>query len=200
MRRPGISVKLSAIHPRFDPGKEERLARELAPRLLDLATPRAVGGLTLTVDAEEQDRLDLTLGLFAAALPRPGARWLGGPRPGGAGLRQAGDPHAALVEAVVATREASASRSVSSRAPTGTARSNGRRSAASPTIRSSRASCIRMFPISPACASCSRTGMRSFRSSPPTTRIPLPSAHVAAAMPTFEFQRLHGMGEAVYEA
>src|SRR4029453_13497940 len=37
MARPGISVKLSAIHPRFEPGKEERLERELLPRLVELA-------------------------------------------------------------------------------------------------------------------------------------------------------------------
>src|SRR5262249_48700010 len=35
--RPGLSVKLSALHPRFDPAKEERLLRELLPRLITLA-------------------------------------------------------------------------------------------------------------------------------------------------------------------
>ncbi len=71
MHRPGISVKLSAIHPRFDPGKEIRLERELAPRLLQLAQLSKSNGLTLTVDAEEQDRLDLSLGLFAQTLLDP---------------------------------------------------------------------------------------------------------------------------------
>ena len=37
MARPGVSVKLSALHPRFEPGKEERLMRELLPRLVELA-------------------------------------------------------------------------------------------------------------------------------------------------------------------
>ncbi len=37
MERPGLSVKLSAIHPRFEPGKETRLEAELGPRLLELA-------------------------------------------------------------------------------------------------------------------------------------------------------------------
>jgi RHH-type proline utilization regulon transcriptional repressor/proline dehydrogenase/delta 1-pyrroline-5-carboxylate dehydrogenase len=67
MARPGLSVKLSALHPRFDPGKEERLMRELTPRLLELAMAARRNGLTLTVDAEEQDRLEPTLTLFAAA-------------------------------------------------------------------------------------------------------------------------------------
>jgi RHH-type proline utilization regulon transcriptional repressor/proline dehydrogenase/delta 1-pyrroline-5-carboxylate dehydrogenase len=69
--RPSISVKLSALHPRFDPGKEERLAHELLPRLVELASVARSRGVGLTVDAEEQDRLDLTLDLFAAAFGDP---------------------------------------------------------------------------------------------------------------------------------
>ncbi len=69
--RPGISVKLSALHPRFEPGKEERLAGELAPRLFTLARTARARGLTLTIDAEEQDRLDLTLDMFARMLTSP---------------------------------------------------------------------------------------------------------------------------------
>jgi len=76
--RPSISVKLSALHPRFDPGKEERLARELLPHLVELAAAARRYGVGLTVDAEEQDRLDLTLGLFAAAFADPAlAAWPG---------------------------------------------------------------------------------------------------------------------------
>ena len=71
LARPGVSVKLSAIHPRFEPGKEARLCRELLPRLVALAAAAREQGLSLTVDAEEQDRLDLTLGLFAGAFCDP---------------------------------------------------------------------------------------------------------------------------------
>jgi RHH-type proline utilization regulon transcriptional repressor/proline dehydrogenase/delta 1-pyrroline-5-carboxylate dehydrogenase len=67
MARPGLSVKLSALHPRFDPGKEERLAAELLPRLVELGAAARRNGLGLTIDAEEQDRLEPTLTLFAAA-------------------------------------------------------------------------------------------------------------------------------------
>ncbi|MBX9591049.1 MAG: bifunctional proline dehydrogenase/L-glutamate gamma-semialdehyde dehydrogenase PutA [Hyphomonadaceae bacterium] len=78
MARPSISVKLSAIHARFDPGKEERLARELLPRIVALAAAARRSGLGLTIDAEEQDRLDLTLGLFASAFTDPAvAGWPG---------------------------------------------------------------------------------------------------------------------------
>ena len=64
LERPGISVKLSALHPRFEPGKEERLARELGPRLVEIARAARSAGIGLTIDAEEQDRLDITLGMF----------------------------------------------------------------------------------------------------------------------------------------
>jgi len=67
MRRPGISVKLSAIHPRFEPGKEHRIAAELAPRLLVLLRRARALGLAVTLDAEEQDRLDPLLAVFGAA-------------------------------------------------------------------------------------------------------------------------------------
>jgi RHH-type proline utilization regulon transcriptional repressor/proline dehydrogenase/delta 1-pyrroline-5-carboxylate dehydrogenase len=71
LARPSVSVKLSALHPRFEPGKEARLNRELLPRLVELAAAARHQGLGLTVDAEEQDRLDLTLGLFAGAFCDP---------------------------------------------------------------------------------------------------------------------------------
>jgi RHH-type transcriptional regulator, proline utilization regulon repressor / proline dehydrogenase / delta 1-pyrroline-5-carboxylate dehydrogenase len=69
---PGISVKLSALHPRYEPAQRERAMRELLPRLVDLAERACSAGIGLTVDAEEADRLDLSLDLFeaVAAVPR----------------------------------------------------------------------------------------------------------------------------------
>jgi RHH-type proline utilization regulon transcriptional repressor/proline dehydrogenase/delta 1-pyrroline-5-carboxylate dehydrogenase len=76
--RPSISVKLSALHPRFDPGKDARLAAELEPRLVELAVAARERGVGVTVDAEEQDRLETTLDLFAAAFRAPAlAGWPG---------------------------------------------------------------------------------------------------------------------------
>ncbi len=66
MGRPGLSVKLSAIHPRFEAAKEARVMRELVPRLAGLAAAARAADLTLTVDAEEAERLDLTLAVLAA--------------------------------------------------------------------------------------------------------------------------------------
>ncbi len=71
LSRPSVSVKLSALHPRFEPGKEERLKAELLPRLVALAAAARRHGLGLTIDAEEQDRLDITLGLFGATYLHP---------------------------------------------------------------------------------------------------------------------------------
>ncbi len=61
--RPGLSVKLSALHPRYQPSQEIRLKTELLPRLLNLAKAMREAWLPLTVDAEEADKLDLSLAL-----------------------------------------------------------------------------------------------------------------------------------------
>ena len=64
---PSISVKLSALHPRYEHAKRERVLAELAPRLLDLAQRAKGRNIGLTVDAEEADRLELSLDVFEAA-------------------------------------------------------------------------------------------------------------------------------------
>ena len=71
MKRPNISVKLSAIHPSFLPGKEERLKAELVPRLMTLLRAARENGIAVIIDAEEQDRLDVELDLFAHMLVHP---------------------------------------------------------------------------------------------------------------------------------
>lgn len=65
---PSISVKLSALHPRFEFAQRERVLRELTPRLLELAQLAMENRMALTVDTEEADRLTLTLDVFAAVL------------------------------------------------------------------------------------------------------------------------------------
>jgi RHH-type proline utilization regulon transcriptional repressor/proline dehydrogenase/delta 1-pyrroline-5-carboxylate dehydrogenase len=72
--RPGISVKLSALHPRFEPLARERVLAELAPRLITLARQAKAHDLNFTVDAEEADRLELSLELIGAALADPSLR------------------------------------------------------------------------------------------------------------------------------
>jgi RHH-type proline utilization regulon transcriptional repressor/proline dehydrogenase/delta 1-pyrroline-5-carboxylate dehydrogenase len=65
--RPGISVKLSALHPRFEAVSRSRVMRELVPLLIDLARRAKAYDLNFTVDAEEADRLELSLDVIAAA-------------------------------------------------------------------------------------------------------------------------------------
>ena len=66
--RPGLSVKLSALHPRYRPSQKARLHEELLPRLTELACMMRDAWLPLTIDAEEADRLDLSLGLIEVLL------------------------------------------------------------------------------------------------------------------------------------
>ncbi|HUH90364.1 MAG TPA: bifunctional proline dehydrogenase/L-glutamate gamma-semialdehyde dehydrogenase PutA, partial [Lysobacter sp.] len=64
---PSISVKLSALHPRYEHAKRARVLAELVPRVLELARLARQHGVGFTVDAEEADRLELSLDVFAAA-------------------------------------------------------------------------------------------------------------------------------------
>jgi len=63
---PSISVKLSALHPRYEHAKRARVMAELAPRVLQLAQQARARGIGFTIDAEEADRLELSLDLILA--------------------------------------------------------------------------------------------------------------------------------------
>ena len=62
--KPSISVKLSALHPRYEVAEADRVMAELAPRFLELARRARRRDIALTVDAEEADRLDLSLDIL----------------------------------------------------------------------------------------------------------------------------------------
>jgi RHH-type transcriptional regulator, proline utilization regulon repressor / proline dehydrogenase / delta 1-pyrroline-5-carboxylate dehydrogenase len=64
--RPGISVKLSALHPRFEAVSHDRVMAELVSLLIELAQRARAFELNFTVDAEEADRLELSLEVIAA--------------------------------------------------------------------------------------------------------------------------------------
>ena len=66
--QPGISVKLSALHCRYEFAQRQRVLRELTPRLATLVERARAVGIGLTVDAEETDRLELSLELIDAIL------------------------------------------------------------------------------------------------------------------------------------
>ncbi|PJF09066.1 bifunctional proline dehydrogenase/L-glutamate gamma-semialdehyde dehydrogenase PutA [Pseudorhodobacter sp. MZDSW-24AT] len=65
---PGISVKLSALHPRYEVAKRARVMAELVPRVRALAGLARAAGIGFNIDAEEADRLELSLEVIEAVL------------------------------------------------------------------------------------------------------------------------------------
>jgi len=66
-----ISVKLSALHPRYEVAHWDRCVPALTDMLGDLARQAADAGIALTVDAEESERLEMSLAIIAAVAERP---------------------------------------------------------------------------------------------------------------------------------
>ncbi len=74
----GISVKLSALHPRYAYRQKKRVMEELLPKVRELAMMAKAGGMGFSIDAEEADRLDISLDLFEALARDPElAEWDG---------------------------------------------------------------------------------------------------------------------------
>ena len=75
---PGISVKLSALHPRYEVAQANRVMTELVPRIRSLALLAKSAGMGLNIDAEEADRLSLSLDVIETVLAEPAlAGWDG---------------------------------------------------------------------------------------------------------------------------
>ncbi|NIZ60019.1 bifunctional proline dehydrogenase/L-glutamate gamma-semialdehyde dehydrogenase [Sedimentitalea sp. CY04] len=75
---PGISVKLSALHPRYELAQEASVMDQLVPRLRALALLAKAAGMGLNVDAEEADRLSISLEVIETVLSDPAlAGWDG---------------------------------------------------------------------------------------------------------------------------
>ncbi|BCH24430.1 bifunctional proline dehydrogenase/L-glutamate gamma-semialdehyde dehydrogenase PutA [Mesorhizobium sp. L-8-3] len=70
-RNPGISVKLSAIHPRYEVSQRETMLPVMSERLLSLAIAARDARMGLNIDAEEADRLDLSLDVIERVLSSP---------------------------------------------------------------------------------------------------------------------------------
>jgi RHH-type proline utilization regulon transcriptional repressor/proline dehydrogenase/delta 1-pyrroline-5-carboxylate dehydrogenase len=76
----GISIKLSALHPRYEALQHQRVLQELVPRVWRLCELAARANINLTIDAEEVDRLELSLDVFEALaeqVARAHPRWHG---------------------------------------------------------------------------------------------------------------------------
>ncbi len=78
LARDGISIKLSALHPRFEFAQWRRLEKELLPRLRTLSDIAAQAGVPITLDAEESERLEISLAIFSEMSRMPALRHWGG--------------------------------------------------------------------------------------------------------------------------
>jgi RHH-type transcriptional regulator, proline utilization regulon repressor / proline dehydrogenase / delta 1-pyrroline-5-carboxylate dehydrogenase len=197
-KRPGLSVKLSALHPRFEPGKEERLSIELAPRLLALARAARSRGLTLTIDAEEQDRLEPTLDHFATTFTDPVLdNWNGL----GIAVQAYGKRAVPALRLLRRLAERTGKR-IPVRLVKGAYWDSE--------IKWAQERALADYPVFTrklhtdlsylACVRLLLSDPKAFYPQFATHNAhALAAAHVAAGPVVFEFQRLHGMGEALYE-
>lgn len=75
---PGVSIKLSALHPRFEELQRHRVMQELLPRVRQLCMAALESNIALVIDAEEADRYELTLDVIEAMALDPALKnWAG---------------------------------------------------------------------------------------------------------------------------
>ena len=190
----------SALQPRPARARDGASCCRALKALAALARRYDIG---LNIDAEEADRLELSLDLLEALCLDPDARRLERHR-----LRRPGLPEALPVRDRLADRPGAPQRPPAHGAA-GQGRLLGQRDQARAgrrpgrLSRSSRARSTPTSPTSPARASCWPRRTRSSRSSPPTTRYTLAAVHEHGRRRLhagqYEFQCLHGMGEPLYE-
>ncbi|MFN3738787.1 L-glutamate gamma-semialdehyde dehydrogenase [Hydrogenophaga sp.] len=199
--RDGVSIKLSALHPRYDPLQRERVMAELVPRVWALCEQAAAADIGLTIDAEEADRLELSLAVFDELAQRVAAKQ---PQWGGLGLVvQAYQTRALAVVSHLLTRAQALGLRVQCRLVKG-AYWDGE-------IQRAQQLGLRDYPVFTdkahtdlsylACAQALLAGGDGVYPQFATHN----AATVAAVLQLakgrttgFEFQRLHGMGEALY--
>ena len=75
--KPTISIKLSALHPHYEAAREQQVLDELSETVLGLVRQARVGDIGITIDAEEADRLELSLKLFSRVYQHPDVRGWG---------------------------------------------------------------------------------------------------------------------------
>ena len=172
MARPGISIKLSALHPRYELAQHAAPRGELLPRV-DRArwSRRAAGNIAVTIDAEESRPARACRSICSSGWRgRAELRWLGRPRPRGPGLSEARDPRRSPGSRRSRARQR---RRIPVRLVKGaywdTEIKRAQELGLRRTIRCSRASSRPTSPISPARGGCWPAAERSIRSSPPTT-------------------------------
>ncbi len=198
--RSGISVKLSALEPRYTQLQNARVNEQLAPRMLDLARRAARAGIGFTIDAEEADRLDLSLDIVETLARDAATRaWEG------LGLAvQAYGRRAPLVLDWVAALARDSGRRMTVRLVKGAYWDSE--------IKRAQERGLASFPVYTSKAATDASYLECARHlfAAGAAIYPQFATHnaytvaavleLAPAGAAYEFQRLHGMGEALYEA
>ena len=198
--RSGISVKLSALEPRYTLLQSERVQERLGPRMLELARRAARAGVGMTIDAEEADRLDLSLDIMETLARDATTRsWEG------LGLAvQAYGRRAPLVLDWVAQLARDSGRRMTVRLVKGAYWDSE--------IKRAQERGLASFPVYTSKAATDASYLEGVRRLFAARDVIYPQfathnaytvAAVVALAPAgalLEFQRLHGMGEALYEA
>lgn len=199
---PGISVKLSALHPRYEATQKDRIVPELVNRILALASLAKSANMGFNIDAEEQDRLDLSLDVIESILSNPAlADW-----DGFGVVVQAYGPRAAFVIDWLHALAVKLDRRIMVRLVKGAYWDTE--------IKRAQVLGLDGFPVFTRKAStdvsyiaCARKLLRCADRIYP--QFATHNAHTIAAVqaiavdegnPEFEFQRLHGMGEVLHNA
>jgi RHH-type transcriptional regulator, proline utilization regulon repressor / proline dehydrogenase / delta 1-pyrroline-5-carboxylate dehydrogenase len=198
--RSGISVKLSALEPRYTQLQSARVHEQLGPRMLELARRAAHAGIGFTVDAEEADRLDISLDIVETLARDAATRgW------DGLGLAvQTYGRRAPLVLDWVARLAADSGRRMSVRLVKGAYWDSE--------IKRAQERGLASFPVYTSKAATDASYLECARHLFAARERIYPqfathNAYTVAAVlelapagTAYEFQRLHGMGEALYEA
>jgi RHH-type transcriptional regulator, proline utilization regulon repressor / proline dehydrogenase / delta 1-pyrroline-5-carboxylate dehydrogenase len=198
--RSGISVKLSALEPRYSQLQIERVHERLAPRMVELARSAALAGIGFTIDAEEADRLDLSLDLVETLARDVLTRsW------DGLGLAvQAYGRRAPLVLEWVAQLARAGGRRMTVRLVKGAYWDSE--------IKRAQERGLASFPVYTSKAATDASYLECVQHLFATREVIYPqfathNAYTVAAVlelappgAAYEFQRLHGMGEALYDA
>src|SRR6056297_1178777 len=196
---PGISVKLSALHPRYEVAHRETVMDVLVPRLRSLALLAKSARMGLNIDAEEADRLSLSLDVIETVLSEPAlAGW-----DGFGVVVQAYGQRAAYVLDYLHDLATRLDRRIMVRLVKGAYWDTE--------IKLAQVEGVEGFPVFTSKAATDISYIANARKLLNMTDRIYPqfathNAHSAAAIldmgkdkSTFEFQRLHGMGEALHD-
>jgi RHH-type transcriptional regulator, proline utilization regulon repressor / proline dehydrogenase / delta 1-pyrroline-5-carboxylate dehydrogenase len=198
----GISVKLSALHPRYHALKQERVMTEMYPKVLALCEQAARANLALCLDAEEAHRLALSLKLFERLARAPSlAGWTG------LGLAvQAYQKRALSVIDGLATLSASTGRRFMVRLVKGAywdseikyAEVEGHPNF--PVFTTKQGTDLHYIACARAMLAASPAIYSAFATHNAHTLAAVDIMAVELGVTAYEFQRLHGMGEPLYDA